>query len=441
MLGGSTAFAQSETVPGKGGPARNLIFLVVDGMGLGTLGLAHHWQLRNRARPLAWSRFYDRADVVTALQDTASASSPVTDSAAAGSAWGGGQRVNNRSINVTPGGKALDPIFQLAKDKGKATGLVSTCRITHATPASFAASVPHRDSENEIARQYLEREIDVILGGGRRHFSGEAEAQELFSKFEAKGYGLSANLEELKASKGQSKLLGVFSDSHIPYAIDRENNTELAGVPGLEAMFEAALASLEGAENGFVLQVESGRVDHAGHAMDPAAILREQLEFDRCVTLAESFLAKHPDTLFILTTDHGTGGCQLNGLGDDYNDSGPALDRINRLQTSFEAMAEEYKTLGKFDPEHFEAKTGFSSSEKQIRAVQKALDDDEDYLQSFVTKAFADELFELTAVGWSSTNHTAEPVPLLALGPGAEVIPPFLKNYELNGMVRKALRI
>jgi len=441
LFAGSTAPAQAQNVPSSGGRARNLIFLVVDGMGHGTLGLAHHWQLRNRSNPLVWTRFYDRPEVVTALQDTASASSPVTDSAAAGSAWGCGRRVDNRSINFTADGQALDPLYRFAKDAGKATGLVSTCRITHATPASFAANVPQRDAEDEIARQYLEREVDVILGGGRRHFAGEDPAKQLLPEFKKKGYRLAGDLTDLNAWKGEAKLLGIFSDSHLPYAIDRKNAPELQGVPGLEAMFAAALESLSPADNGFVLQVEGGRVDHAGHGNDPAAILHEQLEFDRCIALAEAFVAKHPDTLLILTTDHGTAGCQLNGIGADYNDSGPALDRINRFTASFEALADHYKALGKFDPAHFEEATGFRPSVEQITVVQTALEEGVKYLNNVLTKAFADELFELTGVGWSSTNHTAEHVELLALGPGAERIPPFLKNYELHGILRDALAL
>jgi len=441
LFAGSGALAAPSSASRKAGHAKNLIFLVVDGMGQGTLGLAHHWQLRNRSKPLEWTRFYDRPEVVTALQDTASASSPVTDSAAAGSAWGCGKRVDNRAINFTADGKALDPIYRFAKDAGKATGLVSTCRITHATPASFAANVPHRDSEDDIARQYLEREIDVILGGGQRHFAGEDPSKQLLPEFKKKGYRLAGDLTDLNALKGSAKLLGAFTDSHIPYAIDRENDRDLRHVPGLEAMFEAALQSLSGAENGFVLQVEGGRVDHAGHGNDPVAILHEQLEFDRCIAIAEAFVAKHPDTLLILTTDHGTAGCQLNGLGDGYNDSGPALDRINRFNMSFEAMADQYKALGKFDPDYFEKHTGFRPSVDQIAMIQTALEEGVKYLNNVLTKAFADELFNTTGVGWSSTNHTAEHVELLALGPGADIIPPFLKNYELHGIMREVLGI
>ena len=161
LLTTGSALAASDVAKVK--RAKNLIFLVPDGMCQGTLGLAHHWHHRIKGKPLNWMKLYDRADLRLAMQETASASSPVTDSAAAATAWGSGTRVMNRALNTTPDGKPLKPIMQFAKEAGKATGLVSTCRITHATPAGFTASVPHRDHEDEIAKQYLDLEIDVIL--------------------------------------------------------------------------------------------------------------------------------------------------------------------------------------------------------------------------------------------------------------------------------------
>ena len=80
-------------------------------------------------------------------------------------------------------------------------------------------------------------------------------------------------------------------------------------------MFKAALASLGGTNEGFFLQVEGGRVDHAGHANDAGAILHEYLEYDDCIPVALEYIKEHPDTLLIVTTDHGTGGCQLDGQG------------------------------------------------------------------------------------------------------------------------------
>ena len=200
ILPGCGKVANTEVKPV--GQAKNVIYLMVDGLCNGTVGLAHHWQLRHKATPLNWMQLFEHEGLHRAYQDTASANSPVTDSAAAASAWGSGQRVNNGSINVDPFGKSLKPILSYAKESGKATGLVTSCRITHATPAGFSTSVPKRGMEDAIAQQYLEREIDVLLGGGARHFlqtQEDGSVIDYIPQFEAKGYQIVKTATELSA--------------------------------------------------------------------------------------------------------------------------------------------------------------------------------------------------------------------------------------------------
>ncbi|MFP4157865.1 MAG: alkaline phosphatase [Opitutales bacterium] len=440
LLPGTRAVASPQMVaPGK---AKNVIFLVVDGMCNGTLGLAHHWKLRQEGAQPHWMQLFERPDLYRSLQDTASASSPVTDSAAAASAWGSGKRVMNGALNVAPDGKALKPILSYAKDAGKKTALVSTSRITHATPAGFAVSVPQRDMEDEIARQYLAHEVDLLLGGGVRHFIQEQKdgsVVDLLPRFKEKGYHIARNRRELKKAKKSQRLLGLFADSHVPYAIDRKNDPALADVPHLPEMFQAALNHLKDSPNGFFLQVESARVDHAGHANDAGAILHEYLEFDRCIPLALDYIKQHPDTLLIVTTDHGTGGCQLDGQGERYAGSGPALDRIDQMTQSYEWLQKTFTQSGRFDPATFTRATGIRPQRHQSAQMQQALDRGAKYLSGAINQAFGEELNQITSVGWSSSKHTAECVDLLAFGPGAQAIPPFINNNELFGYMLTAM--
>lgn len=424
--------------------AKNLIFLVVDGLSHGTLGLAHHWKMRHEQTVLNWVKLYEREDLRRSFQDTASASSPVTDSAAAASAWGCGQRVKNGALNVDASGKNLKPILSYAKEAGKATGLVTTCRVTHATPAGFAVNVPQRGMEDRIARQYLERGVDVLLGGGARHFTqkqDDGSVVDVLRRFEGAGYELVQDKDALLRSKGSGPLLGLFSQSHLPYAIDRKNDRSLETLPGLEEMFRAALSRLSASEKGFVLQVEGGRVDHAGHANDPAAILHEFLEFDACIPIALDYIAAHPDTMLIITTDHGTGGCQLNGQGKKYIDSGPALDRINQMKYSFEWLQKRFEATGRFNSVPFTMATGITPTEQQAAKIQAALDAKTEYLSGALNEVFGQQFEELTAVGWTSGNHTSECVDLLTFGPGAETVPAFIMNNELFGCMTQALGI
>jgi len=450
LAGLTTPLLAQQAMAAKKGskpPAKNLIFLVVDGMCNGTLGLAHHWHLRNRGQPLNWMQLYQRMDLCRGSQDTASLSSPVTDSAAAASAWGSGQRVHNGAVNLDPQGNSLLPIFLRAKQAGKRVGLVTTCRVSHATPAGFFANVADRNDEPTIVRQYLEREADVLLGGGARFFqsAGQAGAPAVdFSAWTAAGYLLARNREQLRQlPRSGQPVLGVFSDSHIPYALDRRNDRALSAIPSLPEMFAAALHQLQGARDGFVLQVEGGRVDHAGHANDPAAILHEQLEFDACIPLALNFIEQHPDTLLIVTTDHGTGGCQLDGAGKRYHDSGPALERINRFRQSFEWLEQRFRATGIFDADLLTQATGIDAvSQHSADVVQGSLlDPNVSYLSSVLTGEFAAELTAATAVGWSSTRHTAELTELLALGPGSRQVPAFIRNDQLHGIMTDALGI
>ncbi|MGB0744462.1 MAG: alkaline phosphatase, partial [Opitutales bacterium] len=237
-------------------------------------------------------------------------------------------------------------------------------------------------------------------------------------------------------------LLGVFSDSHVPYALDRLNDDSLADTPSLPEMFSTALAQLKDAEEGFFLQVEAGRVDHAGHANDPGAILHEQLEYDACIPMALDYIDKHPDTLLIVTTDHGTGGCQLDGKGSAYSGSGPALVQMNQFKYSFEWLERHFRKAGGFEAALFTQATGISASNEQISEIEAAIKDPQvSYLSSKMTAVFEEELKEISAVGWSSNNHTSECVELLAFGPGSEQIPGFIQNNDLHGIMTSALRI
>ncbi|PXA04295.1 hypothetical protein DDZ13_07110 [Coraliomargarita sinensis] len=426
--------------------AKNLIFLVVDGMCHGTLGLAHHWNERNKGKLLNWMNLSQRADLRRCTQDTASLNSPVTDSAAAASSWGSGHRVNNGSINTAPDGESLTPLFVRAKRAGKRTGLVTTCTVSHATPAGFAANAANRSDQEAIVAQYLDREIDLLMGGGSKFFTQVEEGGkqvDYFNAFADAGYGVARNREQLKKqAKIDKKLLGIFAEGHMPYAIDRKNDTSLADTPGLAAMFKAALTNLEGSPSGFALQVEAGRVDHAGHANDPGAILHELLEFDNCIPIALDFIEKHPDTMLIVTTDHGTGGCQLDGSGRGYRDSGPALDRINQFKYSFEWLEERFRSAGEFNPDLFREATGITPAEKQSADIQAAIDNPRvNYLNSRMTRAFDDELKKICSVGWTSNNHTSENVDLFLMGAGPEQLPGYIRNNELHGIMVDTLQI
>src|SRR5690606_580015 len=151
--------------------AKNIIFLVSDGMSSGTLSMADQFLYRSTGQRSNWMKLYQENLVSRSLMETASANSIVTDSAAASSSWGGGIRVNNGSLNVNADGSTNLPILQKFKKTGKKVGCVSTVPITHATPAGFCIATSSRNDQDKIAEMYLSVGFDVMLGGGANYFS------------------------------------------------------------------------------------------------------------------------------------------------------------------------------------------------------------------------------------------------------------------------------
>lgn len=436
VFGAETALTGTTTraADGSGGAAKNVIFMVSDGMNHGALSLARQFREQSGATT-RWTRLYREQPVVRALVETFSANSCVTDSAAAASAWGGGKRVNNGTINVLPDGTPVETFHQKLQAGGRKTGLVTTATITHATPAGFAVNIDSRAKEALIAEQYLERRVDLLLGGGKKFFSAD-----LKQRYAAAGYAVVETREALTSlpTEPARPLLGIFNESHLPFAIDHENVPELkAAIPTLAEMTRIALDQLAPAKDGFFLMVEGARIDHAGHANDAAASIHDQLAFDEAIGTVLTFVEKHPDTLLIITTDHGCGGIQMNGVSAAPNQGiAPGLyaasnvyfDRLRGFKRSIEWMKQNGvdglsgPPLAAAIAQH----TGLQLTPDEIKSAQGLKAVYEDVIQAH------------TGVGWTSGNHTGELVEFCAFGPGSRDFPALMRNDEAHD---KLLRI
>lgn len=447
-LGSILSASEAPNIQPERKKAQSILFLVSDGMNHGTLQLLDVMLREQDAGPSSWMQLYQQKDfpIRTALQDTASASSVVTDSAAAASAWGSGVRVNNGALNISPKGASLRPILPKVKEAGMVTGLISTARITHATPAGFSVQSEDRDREDEIAAKYLDSGVDILMGGGSRHFDPEAreDGRDLFKEFEGKGYYVARESEDLLGTRRYSgRILGTFSDSHIPYLLDRPSLSK--PVPGLMEMSKFVLNKLTKNAR-FFLQIEAARVDHAGHANDPASILNEQAEFDSMVFLANMLRRQRPDLMTIVTTDHGTGGCQINGAGQRYNDTAKLLNNINSQKTSFEVVGGKLAKVRTREAvkDILDNELGYNFSKDTLNTfmeVHGRVVSGEEPNPYALANALSAPVSEQTAVGWTSHNHTGDPVELVAFGPGSELIPPYFENYELHNIMLEALGI
>lgn len=281
---------------------KNIILFIGDGMGISQVASASIKSLG------AEKLLYMERMPVTGLLYTYSASALVTDSAAASTALATGYTTNKGMISINPGGRRVVTILEACRDKGMATGLVATYAITHATPAGFASHVISRNDQQEIAAQYLQNRVDVLLGGGRQFFlpqsaSGSArkDDNDLISKAMEMGYLYVQSKEELmKARTG--RILGLFALSAL--SSDPE--------PSLAVMAEKSISILSRNEKGFFLMVEGSQIDRAGHANDMDNTILQTLLFDEAVKAGLDFALENRETLVIVTADHETGGLGIN---------------------------------------------------------------------------------------------------------------------------------
>ncbi len=445
MFAGANASAQVSRPPTK---VRGVVFMVSDGMSPGVLTLAEAYSKLTRHRGTQWWSLLNDRNAARGLMDTASANSMVTDSAAASSAWGGGQRVNNGSINVSTDGKEITPIAAILKKKGARIGLVSTATITHATPAGFASSVSKRGDEDDIAPQYLHR-VDVLLGGGSGHFSAKdrADKRDLAGDFAKAGYGIVNNRDSLLAAR-EEKLLGTFTRGHLPFTIDRDQNPAMAAaIPTLTEMARAALTRFLSGDKPFLLQIEGARIDHAAHLNDIGALLGDQLAFDDALATVMVLIGKRDDILLVVTSDHGNSNPGLNGMGNGYGESTQRFARITTMKASHERLFAEWaKTKGgttdqltQLIKQHLDFTLKPEQATALIEIFEKhpvvewneQLSKPEGLLGQFAGNH--------TGIGWTGTSHTSDPTLVSALGPQSERFSGMVKNSDVFGHLMEVL--
>ncbi len=441
-------FQKADTKKSSFGDAKNVIFLVVDGMSAGTLALADLVKQRQYGEKTNWIKLYESdREYHRGLMDMASLNSVVTGSASAASSWGSGHRINNGAVNMGPNGEVYKTICEIFRDAGKATGLVTTTRITHATPSGFGINMPARGMEDEIAEQYSERNYDLLMGGGERFFSPEerSDGKDIYQVFEQNGYTVVKNKTELSRATRNSKLLGIFSKEHLPYSVDYNTLSSIQeSVPTLAEMTNTALDRLSRNDNGFILQVEGGRVDHAAHGNDPAGLIYDQIAFDDAIKEVMDFTDGRDDTLVILTTDHGNANPGLSGLGSGYGDSPGMLDTVQNYRHSFEWM---YGELGyHWSDDSLEGVTVKQLMDLVEYAMNTKITREEGIM---LKRSFQGEfrspfrnrqqpagvlsgvLANYNGINFISTSHTADYVEIAAWGPGSDRIPTFVRNTAL----------
>lgn len=421
--------------------AKNIIMMVSDGMSIGTLNMADLYASRTFGKSSKWLGLYRDNKATRALMDTASASSMVTDSAAASSSWGGGMRVKNGSLNVGMNGEKPQPILQKFKENGKKVGCVTTVPVTHATPAGFCVNIDNRGGQDLIAEIYLGLKFDVMMGGGSKYFGEKRPGGNLLPKFLTQGYKVVESRSEMLALDKSKPVLGLFAEDGLPYEIDRRYDAKLQKeVPSLAEMTMKAIELMKDNPQGFALQVEGGKVDWAAHSNDLSGLIFDQLAFDEAVGKVIEFAEKDGETLVIITTDHGNANPGLF-YADEANKKFDSLQKFKHSNTWL---------LGQLNQSFSEQK--IMEMIKENQGIEMKADDVKSLLNHFkeiVPGQLYNEsnlpfyeygkiLSKYTDVQWAGMNHTGDYVELTMFGPGSEQLKPFVKNYELHNFMLKA---
>jgi alkaline phosphatase len=308
--------------------AKNAILFIGDGMGSAAVTATRAWLLGPTGQ-LAMDRL-----PVSGFLRTSSSSHLVTDSAAAATAMATGHKTFNGAIAVSDpaydrSGKShdLQSILELAHAAGKTVGIVTTARVTHATPAAFYAHTKDRGDEVSIASQIGSSQLDLLMGGGRAYFypstwrdrdeqqkpGRRQDQRNIIAELSKQGWhyiSRAADLIPPRATDKHPKVLALLSHSHLPFE-DPERLTG-QGEPLISRMVRFAIETLGPNPAGFLLIVEGGRIDHAAHANKARKVLVEVAAFDHSITTARR-LCSPQSTLIVVTADHETGGLALSG--------------------------------------------------------------------------------------------------------------------------------
>ena len=350
VLAGSLAIWAATVAASGPGPSgrgpRNVILLIGDGMGDSEITMARNYWKGAGGR-LAMDSLPSTGAYTTYSVEEFDASKPdyVTDSSASATGFATGHKTSDKRIGTSPGDdEDLKTILELAQERGMKTGFATTSGISTATEAAFTSHVRFRgcmgpesmqqclidrkshDGPGSIAEQQVDHGVDVMLGGGRTYFeqridAGPDRGQTVLEAARRHGYDVALDATELRAARRDRKLLGLFSPvgmsaewSGDPAKPGEgsgpqrcEENRRPDDQPSLVAMARTTLERLEN-DNGFFALFEGANIDTYSHSANPCQEIGEAVEFDRAVRVVLDYAKDHPNTLVVVTADHGHAG-------------------------------------------------------------------------------------------------------------------------------------
>ncbi|WP_047395316.1 alkaline phosphatase [Chitinibacter sp. ZOR0017] len=451
----------SATPVAQASTPKNVIFFLGDGMGMTTLTAARIYAVGEDGE-LTIDTLPETAFVKTFSNDA-----QVTDSAPSMAAYMTGVKMNNEVISMSQDTLAKDPnkdltsncgssngkpvttLLEIAKAAGLATGVVTTTRITHATPAATYAHVCHRDAENDIAAQLVPGDdksgfnrqlldgVDVVFGGGSQFFKPtaaggkRADGRDLIAEMKANAYSIASNKAEFDQldPKTAKKMFGLFSSSHMSYDLDRDPAKE----PSLADMTVKAIQGLQKNSKGMFLMVEGGRIDHALHETTAKKALQDTVAFDNAIKAAIAEVKKTDpelkNTLIVVTADHDH-TLVLNGYAARTGKSAAGNPGVLGLVRNYSDGS-----LAKDDDGMPYTIIGFGTGENRVndsRSKFAALTDEAVFANSYHQEAVIQ-----TAVG--AETHGGNNVFLGAIGKNADSFAGVIDNTKVFSLIRSAM--
>jgi alkaline phosphatase len=401
---------------------------------------------------------------------TCSATSLVTDSAAAGTAIACGVKTYNGAIGVDADKNKVESMAEAAKAAGKKVGIVTTVTIVHATPASFYAHRQSRGLIYQIGLDLINSSFDYFAGGGFGGRHNDKKDKEycghLFELAEKKGYKHIMDVEQFrKLTPADGKVIySVDKKGPMDFSIDSDGSE-----PTIAELTSKGIELLDNPE-GFFMMVEGGKIDYAGHGNDAATNIKDLLALNDAVVVAMEFAKKHPDeVLIVVTGDHETGGMTMGVAGTGY---ALHVDRLNNQKCSVakfdKIIKEEQKRIKKEKNRSMKYEEAIPFLEKWFGFVfsnDLAVDDaaagdkfakkgagqkgnpmvlnkkeremlEDGFEDGKLANAARVVINNKSGVGWTTGAHTALPVLTTSYGAESSRFSGFLDNTDIGNIIK-----
>lgn len=442
------------------GKAKYVFFFIGDGMGVDQVNGTEMFLAEKDGfigvEPMLFTKF-----PVMSVASTYSKTNSVTDSSAGGTALATGVKTYNGAIGVDIDKNKIRSVAHRAKDAGKKVGIITSVSVDHATPASFYAHQPDRNMYYEIAKDLIVADFDFYGGAGflnpETDFDGN-KVPSVFPMFESAGYKLYRGMNDFEKSDNTGKAILIQEDgkdvSSLTYAIDRKE-----GDMTLTDLTKSAIEHLSHKNNkGFFLMIEGGKIDWACHDNDAATTFHEVMDLNDAVAEAYEFYKKHPkETLIVITADHETGGLalgtgkyalNLKALAHQEVSAGELSNLMSQLRKDKKNNV-SWEDMKEFLSDQF----GFWDEVKLTWAQERKLRDE--FESSFVSSKhkFEESMYtkseplasrvkevmnEIAMVAWASRSHSANYVPVYAIGAGADLFKAKQENTDISKKISKA---